>query len=74
MARITVKIKEVEQGFLSVTELAKYAGISRDVQSRLRNEGILPFYIPWGVKIMYKKAEIDRIIDKYKVRVTKNNN
>lgn len=67
--RVTYAVKEIEQGFLSVTDMTRYAGISRDVQQRLRNDGLLPFYTPFGVKIMYKKAEIDKIFERYKTPV-----
>jgi hypothetical protein len=68
MARTILKVKEIEQGLLSVTGLQEYLGGvgSRSVQQRWRESKQLQFYIMAG-KILYRKADVDKFVEKHRV-------
>lgn len=61
-------VAKAEKIWLSNKEIQAYLGMSQGFIDRLRNEGKLRFYKPFGDKaIFYRKEQIDREIEKGRV-------
>ena len=63
-----VEIVKVERVWLNSADVMRYLNISHDVLDRLRREAKIRYYKPFGDKlVLYKKSEIDEIIQKGRV-------
>jgi len=61
-----MNVDSLEKIWLSSAEAQKYIGMSADFLRDMRNDGMLHFYKVKGA-IFYKKADIDKLIEKNKV-------
>lgn len=67
MANIA-KVVIVEKAWLSTKDLMKYLGVSKEFIDRLRHDGLINYYKPFGERmVFYRKSEIDAKIKKGKV-------
>ena len=62
----TAKVTEVDKVYLSNREAMKYLDMSRGQIQRLRDSAKIP-YIKIGKHILYRKADIDRAVERYKI-------
>ncbi len=73
-SRTIGKVKEIEALWLTVAEVKRYLGFAGvDTQREWRDSGRLPYYLV-GRVILYKKADIDRFVERHRitpVRATK---
>lgn len=53
--------------FMTLEELADYLSISKSAIYKLTSKKEIPFYIPGGKKIYFKKIEIDEWIERSRV-------
>ena len=59
-------VRKVDKIWLSNDEAQKYLGMSKDFLYNLRSEGLLHYYKLRGA-VFYKKADIDRLVERHKV-------
>lgn len=53
--------------YITPAQFQEYFGYDVESQKGMRHKGLLPYYKPFGGKVMYKLDEIERIIEAGKV-------
>lgn len=66
-----LRVVEAESPYLTVDELQKYLGFgTRSMQLRWRDSRLLPYYLI-GNRIIYKKTDVDRFVERHRIGVSK---
>ncbi len=59
-------VTDVEKVWLTTSAAMEYLGVSRDFLDDMRKNAKISFYI-WGRTVFFKKADIDKAIERGKV-------
>lgn len=70
LERIEALMKEqrlLKKEFLTLTETAEYLGQSKSSIYKMTSKKLIPFYSPGGKNKYFKRTELDRWIESYRV-------
>ena len=69
---IQKNLVEKEKPFLSIDEASKYLGISKNTLYGYTSKGIIPYFKPQNIKILFEVNELNKFVLNRKNRISSN--